>query len=537
MLSRIATLSSWLLETTKPVLGPLGASILFRHLYFFAHIAILAVGAYAVVTRENLWVMVAVLVVLTLAKAIFNYLEHFLGHLVAFKALELLRVRLFQDLRRLGNHRYTSGDVLSRATKDIDRIEVFFAHTIAPAITAVTIPVIAFIVGAFYLDWQLLLVLSLGVLLSVAVVPALGLKTSFDDATVATAKRGELVQHVTDSMQGMAEVTGYGHQEKRLKEMAVKEYVSPTAHIREGLALAVKLGTLLAGVLVGGDILTLAIALVVTWALFDVTAGVREFLSGLDISIAAAERIHEIAHDEPVVTEPANPHEFVSGPIKFDSVSYTYPGFAEPAISDVTFTAAGHTAIVGASGSGKSTVLMLLARIDDPNAGTISVGGINRRELANSDILLLEQRATLFNGTIASNLRLAAPDASDEHLREVLDVVCLDFDLNHHVGQDGNKLSGGQRQRLALARALLLRPKVLLLDEYTAHLDLETAATVRAGVRRYLNDVVILESTHQPAAVADADHIIVMDNGRIIEQGSPEQLRGSSSLAALMLRS
>lgn len=535
MLSRITHLSTWLLATTKPVLGPLSASILFRHLYYFAHIAILGVGAYAVVTRENLWVLIGALVALTLAKAIFNYLEHFLGHLVAFKALELLRVRLFTDLRRLGRTKYTSGDILSRATKDIDRIEVFFAHTIAPAITAVTIPVIAIACGFVFLDWQLALVLAIGVVLSVLVVPAIGVRAAFDAAKTATARRGELVQHVTDSVQGMAEVTGYGHQEKRLAEMAEKDrQLAASGHspaLREGLALVVKLGTILAGVLVGGD--HLVIALAVTWALFDVTAGVREFLSGLDISIAAAERIHQIATDEPVVTSGTG--AFVAGAVALNNVTYSYGG--ANAVENVSFTATGHTVIVGASGSGKSTVLGLVNRTDDPVTGTVTIGGRDIRETdLRGHVLLVEQKATLFNGTIASNLRLAVPDATDAQLREVLDVVCLDFELDHHVGQDGNKLSGGQRQRLALARALLLRPEVLLLDEYTAHLDLDTAATVRAGVKKYLGDVVIVESTHQPAAAAGADYIVVMDNGRVIEQGTPAELKDSDSLAALMLR-
>lgn len=535
MLSRVSSMSSWLLETTKPVLGPLSASILFRHLYFIAHIAILGVGAYAVVTRQNLWVLIAALVALTLAKAIFNYLEHFLGHLVAFKALELLRVRLFTDLRRLGRTKYTSGDILSRATKDIDRIEVFFAHTIAPAITAVTIPVIAAVLGFDFLDWQLALVLTVGVALSVLVVPAVGARAAFEAATVSTARRGELVQHVTDSVQGMAEVTGYGHQEKRLAEMEEKDrQLAEAGHspaLREGLALAVKLGTVVAGVVVGGE--HLVIALAITWALFDVTAGVREFLSGLDISIAAAERIHQIATDEPVVTD--GTEAFHGGDVTLNQVTYSYGG--TNAVENVTFTAKGHTVIVGASGSGKSTVLGLIGRLDDPDSGTITIGGRDIRDIdLRGHVLLVEQKATLFNGTVGSNLRLAVPEATDDQQREVLDVVCLDFDLNHHVGQDGNKLSGGQRQRLALARALLLHPDVLLLDEYTAHLDLETAATVRAGVKAYLPDVVIIESTHQPAAAAGADYIVVMDNGRVVEQGTPSQLQDSDSLAALMLR-
>ncbi|AWB81051.1 hypothetical protein C3B44_00755 [Corynebacterium yudongzhengii] len=559
--------TSWLIDVTRPVLSPLVGSVIFRHLYFAAHLALVGIGAWAVaslVAGESLpvvWLILA-LVGLTLAKGLFNYLEHFLGHLVAFKALEILRVELYRRLvPQATEMKATSGDVLNRATKDIDRIEVFFAHTLPPAITAATIPLVTVLASLPFVGFQPVLVAAVGLVLSVGVVPVLGARTSMRVARKSAAQRGELTQHVTDSLQGMSEVTGYGHVTRRLQgQHAIDARLQATeaprsrwSGAREVGAVLVDAGTVLAVALVGAAVgvepVALAVFAVLVWALFSVTEGVRGFAAVLDDSMAAAERVYELTHARPAVSEPESPVAVPSGPlgVEFHGVTHSYSA-GSTSVQDVTVRIApgSHTCFIGTSGSGKSTALSLIARHHDPTAGHVSLGGVDLRELKLSDVrsavLFVEQQATLFNGTVRSNLALAAPKAGDDEMHHALEVVSLDRELaerdglDTEVGEGAQLLSGGQRQRLALARAVLLRPRVLLLDEYTSHLDDATASQVRHNVRAEFPGITLIESTHTPAGIADADQVIVLDNGIVRAAGTPDEVADSGPLSRLMAR-
>lgn len=573
MIARIKKLSAWLIRTSKPVTAPLAASVMFRHLYFIANLAVLGTGTWAIAEIAagnglpmSLWILIGILVLTTLAKAFFNYLEHFLGHLVAFKALELLRVELYRSLVPLAtSQRLTSGDLLTRATKDIDRIEVFFAHTLAPAITAVTIPLVAVAVGIPAVGVWPTAVAALGCVISVIVVPTWGVRANYDSARETNEQRGRIAQHVTDSIQGMAEVTGYGHVDRRLSdiealdnELAARGAVKThNVAIREGMATAVSLGTLLAmvvvGFAVGTDPVTLAVATVIAWGVFETTTGVRDFAAMLDNSLAAAERVHAIVAAEPTVIDPDPAIVMESGPlgVTFENVRYAYPtdgDIRNEALNDVSFDVkpGSHIAVIGASGSGKSTLLRLIVRHDDVSSGQVLVGGRDVRDVKTMDlrnrVLLVEQTAVLFNGTVADNLKLAAPNATDEEIVRVLDLVSLSSELeprggaDAEIGEQAKLLSGGQRQRLALARAMLCQPDILLLDEYTSHLDSNTAAIVRGNIRAAFPQITIVESTHSPASIAQADEVIVLDNGRVVAKGKPADVVDSAPLMRLMVR-
>lgn len=567
MIKRISAISDWLVSVTRQVLAPLTWSVLFRHLYFAAHLGLLTVGAWAIGSLARdlasgepaswslLW-LVNALIGLSLTKAIFNYLEHFLGHLVAFKALEILRVELYRKLVPLATQiRSTSGDLMTRATKDIDRIEVFFAHTLAPAFTAVTVPLVALIVGLFTIGWQLVLIAAIGLLLDVLFVPWLGARRSLESARKLNASRAELAQHVTDSVQGMAEVTGYGHTRARIAEMgSVDERLGQVQRvrgrwdaIRQSAAIGLRLLTVLAvtivGVSSGVDPVALCVWAVAVWGLYDVTAGIREFVGSLDASLAAAERVHQVATTPPKVTQieaPVALPEFGLD-IRVTGVDYIYPSerVRDNALTDVDLyvPAGSHTCLIGTSGSGKSTLLKLIARHDDPTNGKIRLAGEDLRDVALDDlrarVLLVEQTATIFNGTVAENLRLADEHAGDDALRQALEAVNLWEELEERggleakVGEHGKLLSGGQRQRLALARAILVKPDVLLLDEFTAHLDAENAAAMRRNLQCELPGVTIIESTHTALGLEEADQIVILDNGRIHEKGTPAQVKES----------
>lgn len=581
MIQRISKISKWLISVTKSVLKPLLLSALCRHLYFFAHLVILGFGTWIVTTlfatmQSNttspisLWWGIAFLVLLTISKAIANYFEHFLGHLVAFKALEILRTEFYRAILPLATENsHKSGDLLLRATKDIDRIEVFYAHTFAPAVTAVTIPLITLSVLYPFVGIIPFTIAMSGILFSIFFVPTIGAKRAFESATTASIARANLTQHVTDSIQGLAEITGYGRTKNRLKQLAQLDHklgkkLQPRRHyatIRNCafvfLALSTTLSVAVTGFYLQIAPINLSIFTVITWSLFSVTAGVRDFAADLDNSLAAAERIYEIVHTPASRTFTTHSLTLPAGAlaVNFINVTHYYQSNANsldrnensqhPALQNISFTvpAGTHTCLIGHSGCGKSTILKLIARHFDPTAGTIHLAGKDLKKISEKDlsrVLLVEQNAILFNASVAENLRLANPHASAKDLLYTLEIVELAAEiaprggLDLNIGEGGKLLSGGQRQRLALARAILLKPDVLLLDEYTAHLNSDLANRIRKNLRQALPKLTIIESTHSPASLSQADQIIVLDNGKIQACGALAQVRDCASLARLM---
>ncbi|MFQ7932057.1 MAG: ABC transporter ATP-binding protein, partial [Pauljensenia sp.] len=288
---------------------------------------------------------------------------------------------------------------------------------------------------------------------------------------------------------------------------------------------------------------------------FGPVLAVEEFAADLDQAFASAARVFAITDRAPVVADPANPVALTPGDIEVTDVTFAYPlkdtGIQAPTVLDgvsIHIPAGKRTAIVGASGSGKSTLAALLTRTWDPASGTVTVGGTNVAEASLTDlrstVAYAPQRPYLFNDTLRANLVLAAPGASDEDLMRALAAVDLtDWlasekdGLDTVVGDMGERLSGGQRQRLALARALLRDAPIYILDEATSQVDPATEARVRAGIARVAGDATIVEIAHRISAVRDADLIIVMDAGRVVETGTYAELHArGGALAALEAR-
>jgi ATP-binding cassette subfamily B protein len=253
-------------------------------------------------------------------------------------------------------------------------------------------------------------------------------------------------------------------------------------------------------------------------------------------------RIMEVLDTESSVHEPMAPVAIPPGPVavEFDGVDFHYPGAEQPVLTDITFRAEPGkvTAIVGSTGAGKSTLIGLVPRLYDVTGGAVRIGGVDVREARLEDVWshigLVTEKAFLFSGTVASNLRYADPEATDEQLWDALRVAqAEDFvrampeGLDSPIAQGGTNVSGGQRQRLSIARALVRRPEVYLFDDAFSALDLATDARLRAALEPWTRDSVVLVVAQRVSTIIEADLIVVLDDGRVVGQGTHDELLGS----------
>lgn len=252
-----------------------------------------------------------------------------------------------------------------------------------------------------------------------------------------------------------------------------------------------------------------------------------------------AERIMEVLDTVGSVEPPATPvtPQWADGRLEFDAVTHQYPGAVSPVLCDITFTASPGrtTAIIGSTGAGKTTLISLVPRLFDATTGAVRVDGVDVRDL-DPEVLwrrigLVPQRPYLFSGTVASNLRHGNPDASDLQLWAALEVAqgadfvrAMPDGLASPIAQGGTNVSGGQRQRLAIARALLRRPEIYLFDDSFSALDLTTDARVRAALKPVTAEATVVIVAQRVSTIADADQIIVLDDGQIVGIGRHEEL-------------
>ncbi|MGP5241820.1 ABC transporter ATP-binding protein [Corynebacterium flavescens] len=255
-------------------------------------------------------------------------------------------------------------------------------------------------------------------------------------------------------------------------------------------------------------------------------------------AIICARRITSVLQHEPSIQEPSAPVTPPSnrGEVEFHDVTFTYTGADEPVLHSLSFQASPGktTAIIGSTGSGKTTLLSLIPRLYVPTEGQVLLDGADISQMDRADIAqrvsLVPQKPYLFSGTVASNLRLGAPDATDDQLWEALHTAQADFvdTLDMPIAQGGTNVSGGQRQRLSIARMLIARPKVYLFDDSFSALDLITDAKVRAAMRKYTAEATTIIVAQRVASITDADQILVLEAGSIVARGTHSELLAGS---------
>ncbi|MDU0349710.1 ABC transporter ATP-binding protein, partial [Actinomyces sp. MRS3W] len=283
----------------------------------------------------------------------------------------------------------------------------------------------------------------------------------------------------------------------------------------------------------------LAAAAAAVLRLGETVRGVEELAGSLSTALAAAERVHRVTTAPVEVPDGAARLPQGSLDVAWENVDYTYPDAARPSLHGVSLRArAGRwTCLVGTSGSGKTTLARLALRFDDPAAGRITVGGVDVRELSGDCLreraALVTQQAHLFRMSVADNVRLARPSATQEQVEQACrltalhdEVLALPGGYHTMLGERGASISGGQQQRIALARALLANPDVLVLDEFTSHLDPALDARVRDAVRDWAaqRGATVVEITHRLHRLGEADYVVVLDGGRVVRAGTPQEL-------------
>jgi ATP-binding cassette subfamily C protein CydCD len=496
--------------------------------------------------------------------ATLHWLESWLAHDMAYRLLAEMRIGLFAKLARLAPAyllRRRSGDLVALATQDVETVEYFYAHTVAPAFVALLIPagVLALLAG---FAWPLALVL----------LPPLawaGLSPVFGRARIdrlggeARGALGQLGAHLTETIQGLAELAAFQALGRRraafLADIAAYQQkraalLADLSHQTAALEIATALGGLAVALL--GAVLSaqgwfsheyLPLVVLVSVAAFMPVAEIGQVGRQLADTIASTRRLHVVESEpEPIadgaLPVPENPE------LRFEQVRFAYPGRAAPAIDGVSFDVRpGSTvALVGASGAGKSTVANLLLRFWDPQSGRITFGGTDLRNLRLDDlrrhIALVAQDTYLFNDTLEANIRLAGRDTTEAELQQALDRAALrDFvsrlpdGLATQVGERGVQLSGGQRQRVAIARAFLKDSPILILDEATSHLDTISEQQIRAALEELMSDRTSVIIAHRLSTIRNADLILVMEAGQVVEAGThADLLAGNGAYARLV---
>lgn len=553
-----ATLAT-LLSVVQPWRGTLIATILLGVARVAAFIGVGVLSALVVAAirdgRDTSALIVGLLIAAPLA-ALFHWLESWLAHAMAYQLLADMRVKLYDKLERLAPAyllQRRSGDLVALATQDVEMVEYFYAHTIAPAIVSVLVPLSVLGFLAFY-SWPVALAL-LPFLAYALVSPVRGRRKVDALGDHARQALGEMSAHTTDTIQGLADLTAFqatGRRREEFLKVADQYRVRRLDILRDlsrqtawfetamglgGLAVAVVGALQVSAGALSASMLPLLV--LIALATFLPVSEISQVSRQLADTIAATRRLHVVNNEpEPVTDGPLPPPVAPHGlSLAFDHVYFTYPGKSQDTLRDLSFTVpAGATvAVVGASGAGKSTVASLLLRFWDPRQGAVKLDGVDVRQLRldglRERVALVTQDTYLFNDTLEGNIRLARPDASREELARALEQAALgDFvrslpeGLATRVGERGMQLSGGQRQRISIARAFLKNAPVLILDEATSHLDTLSEMQVRGALDVLMRHRTTLVIAHRLATIRDADLILVLDNGALAEAGTHDQL-------------
>ena len=531
--------------------------------------------------------LLAFFVAATAVTAIFSWVNVAYTVRVSLGVVVYLRKRVFRHAQSLSvsfHERYTSGKVISRLTSDIDTVRSFLDSGISQlAITLLSMVISA--VAIFLLDWRIgLLMLAMGV-------PIYFLTRWFQKAAVPVfrtmrTESAHLTSRFVETFTGIRAVKAFGAEARMRTEyaqaseryrLAVMDSIkifgvyAPTLTLLGNLFIA---GALVLGgyAVLGGtmQIGTLLALVIYANRVFEPVMQLSEFYNMFQSAMSALEKLSSFLAEEPEVAEPEHPHERAVEPATesaAESATGGVSGTVRGALVELDSAVFGYTsdrhalketslriepgttvALVGATGAGKSTIAKLVARFYDVSAGQVRIDGVDVRQLADvqlrREVLMLTQEVFLFSASILENIRMGNPQASDEQVKAAAKAVGADAFIERlrdgyesQLGRGGITLSAGQRQLVSFARVFLANPRVLILDEATASLDIPSERAVQAALRTVLAGRTALVIAHRLSTVLGADRVLVIHEGSVVEDGSPRQLIASGGRFAAMYAS
>ena len=540
-----------LLKLVTPLAHIMAFTITMGTLGFLAAIFIMVLGAMGLVNLLNFDThlsfsgILTALIVLAVARGALRYLEQMSGHYIAFKLLALLRDKVFSSLRRLAFVKLQdkqAGQLVSLVTNDIELLEVFYAHTIAPIMIAFFTSAILLLVFGPLSGW--FVVVALAAYLTVGVIlPIITTKLAREDGRRYRELVGEMNDFFLDSVRGMKEIQLFGYAKQRLDEIQQRSQKIDTAFERikdqeakvrvytEVAVSAFNIIMLFTGLILFSldkiDFSAFLIGVILLMSSYGPVIALSNLSSNLLQTLASGERVLSLLAEEPELKDVESAIDLKEVfRIDVENVSFAYG--EEQILSDVSLSVKKGEilGIHGRSGSGKSTLLKLLMRFYDPKSGSIKINGetlpnINTRSLRDN-MAYITQQTYIFNETIEENIRLARRDARLEEIMEAAKKASIhDFILSLPEGYQtkmtelGGNLSDGEKQRIGIARAFLHNAPIILLDEPTSNLDSLNEAMILKSLLNVKAEKLIILVSHRQSTMAICDQVIGIENGRM----------------------
>ncbi len=508
-----------------------------------------------------IWKLALTLLFLYLVRVLFRYLSNYLAHKAAWNLVGDLRRRVYSHLQTLSMryfHDKQTGDLMSRVVNDTANFELLYAHIIPEMITNL-VTVLGVFAVLLSINWRLAVLTCIPIpfILVGGWIFATKVRPNFRKSQRSLA---ELNAKLQDNFSGIHEIQSFGTEEEELENVTVRVGHFTTAMLRAlnlgaifhpsveffsslGTVIVVGVGGYLAmrGQLSVGDITAFLLYLAL---FYTPISGLARMLEEMQQALAGAERVAAVLDTPSDITDApdAKPLVSPSGSIAFEHVSFGYES-EQPVLQDVSFSCqpGEMVALVGPTGVGKTTLTQLIPRFYDPDEGIVRIDGQDVKKLTlqslREAVAPVLQDTFLFNATILENIRYANPDATDQQVVEAAKaarihegILRMPQGYQTSVGERGVRLSGGQKQRIAIARAILRPSPIVILDEATASVDVETEKQIQEAIQSLSGRRTIVAIAHRLSTIRAADQILVLEEGRIVQRGTHEQLMQQEGL-------